>query len=234
MQLHVFARRPYKSHVDVEVKDDASVATLKRAIIVTLKLDTTPDCVRLLREVEGGAPVLLHSCEKLADQGVFEGSKVVVDVMAPEASALFGLFCISLVTLSLLLLQHTHTYTHTTALEIRLRMPKGQKAETMIQNFTSAAEFERFLVGCKLYHMRTTKGGDKHIAIITELDQAVAVSKTVGDFLMLDDPTVLLLDDVSNLKSFRTNMAGGFEELSNRAIAINKDLLRHMVASWNP
>ena len=82
--------------------------------------------------------------------------------------------------------------------------------------------------------MRTTKGGDKHIAIITELDQAVAVSKTVGDFLMLDDPTVLLLDDVSNLKSFRTNMAGGFEELSNRAIAINKDLLRHMVASWNP
>ena len=122
-------------------------------------------------------------------------------LMAPEASALFGLFCISLVTLFLLLLQHTHTYTHTTALEIRLRMPKGRKAETMIQSFTSAAEFERFLVGCKLYHMRTTKGGDKHIAIITELDQAVAVSTTVGDFLMLDDPTVLLLDDVSNLKS---------------------------------
>ena len=73
--------------------------------------------------------------------------------------------------------------------------------------------------------MRTTKGGDKHIAIITELDQAVAVSTTVGDFLMLDDLTVLLLDDVSNLKSFRTYMAGGFEELSNRAIAINKDLL---------
>eukprot|EP00731_Ephydatia_muelleri_P005225 Em0002g1401a len=48
---------------------------------------------------------------------------------------------------------------------------------------------------------------------------------TAGDFLMLDDPTVLLLDDVSNLKSFRTYMAGGFEELSNRAIAINKDLL---------
>ena len=140
MQLHVFARRPYKSHVDVEVKDDASVAALTEAIIVTLKLDTAPDCVRLLREVDGGAPVLLQSCEKLADKGVLEGSKVVVDVMAPEASALFGLFCISLVTLFLLLLQHTHTYTHTTALEIRLRMPKGWKAETMIQSFTSAAK----------------------------------------------------------------------------------------------
>ena len=43
---------------------------------------------------------------------------------------------------------------------------------------------------------------------------------------MLDDLTALLLDDVSNLKSFRTNMAGGFEELSTRAIAINKDIFK--------
>ena len=117
MQLRVFARRPNdESHAEVEVKDDASVAALQNAIIVNLKLDMSPNCVRLLREVEGGVPVLLDSCKKLADQGVFEGSKVVVEVTTPQVtSALFGLFSISFVTLSLLLLQsntHTHTHTH--------------------------------------------------------------------------------------------------------------------------
>ena len=74
--------------------------------------------------------------------------------------------------------------------------------------------------------MRTAKGRDKYITIVTDLDEAVSVSTTAGDFLMLDDPTTLLRDDVSNLKSFSMNVAGGFEELSNKAIAINKDLLK--------
>ena len=74
--------------------------------------------------------------------------------------------------------------------------------------------------------MRTAKGGDKYIAIVTDLDKAVSVSTTAGDFLMLDDPTTLLRDDVSKLKCFSMNVAGGFEELSNKAIAINKDLLK--------
>ena len=225
MQLRVFARRPNdESHAEVEVKDDASVAALQKAIIVNLKLDMSPNCVCLLREVEGGVCVLLDSCKKLADQGVFEGSTVVVEVTTPQVtSALFGLFSISLVTLSLLLLQSN---THTTALEIRLRMPKGREATKIIQHFTSAPDFHRFLVGRTLYHMHTAKGGDKYITIVTDLDEAVSVSTTAGDFLMLDDPTTMLRDDVSNLKCFSMNVAGGFEELSNKAIAINKDLLK--------
>ena len=71
--------------------------------------------------------------------------------------------------------------------------------------------------------MRTAKGGDKHISIVIDLDEAVSVSTTAGDFLMLDDPATLLRDDVSNLTCFSTN---SFEELSNKAIAINKDLLK--------
>eukprot|EP00731_Ephydatia_muelleri_P001794 Em0001g1794a len=198
-KLRVFARRPNdESHAEVEVKDDASVAALQNAIIVNLKLDMSPNCVRLLREVEGGVPVLLDSCKKLADQGVFEGSKVVVEVTTPQV----------------------------TTLEIRLRMPKGREATKIIKHFTSAPDFRWFLVGRTLYHMRTAKGGDKYITIVTDLDEAVSVSTTAGDFLMLDDPTTLLRDDVSKLKCFSMNVAGGFEELSNKAIAINKDLLK--------
>ena len=139
MQLRVFARRPNdESHAEVEVKDDASVAALQKAIIVNLKLDMSPNCVRLLREVEGGVPVLLDSRKKLADQGVFEGSTVVVEVTTPQVT-MRCLVC----SLSPWLpfpsysSNPTHTHTHTTALEIRLRMPKGREATEIIQHFTS-------------------------------------------------------------------------------------------------
>jgi hypothetical protein len=71
-------------YAEVEVKDSASVAALQDAIIAKLKLDTAPDCVRLLREVEGGVAVPLDSCEKLLDQGVKEGFKVFVEVIVPS------------------------------------------------------------------------------------------------------------------------------------------------------
>ena len=115
------------------------------------------------------------------------------------------------------------TDTHTTTLKIHLRMPKGRSAKKIIKHIPSAPDFHRFMVGRTLYHMCTAKGGDKYITIVTDLDEAVSVSTTAGDFLMLDDPTTLLRDDVSNLKCF---VAGGFKELSNKAIAINKDLLK--------
>ncbi len=63
------------------------MAALQKAVAVELKLDVPPDCVRLLREVEGGAPVLLDSRKKLADQRVLEGSSVLVEVMEPVAAA---------------------------------------------------------------------------------------------------------------------------------------------------
>ena len=77
-QLHVFARR-FEAVTCVEVADDESVAGLKDAAIAQLELDVAPHHVRLLREVEGGAPVPLDSCKKLADQGVKAGSTVLVD-----------------------------------------------------------------------------------------------------------------------------------------------------------
>ena len=81
----------------VVVAEGSDVGDLKKAIIMELKLDVAPNRVRLLREVESGAPVPLDSCEKLATQGVGECAKVLVEVevMAPppapaEHSAYLG------------------------------------------------------------------------------------------------------------------------------------------------
>ena len=68
------------------MRDGAPAAALAKAIVAELKLDVAPDRVRLLLEVAGGAPVPLDSSEKLAGQGVLEGSKVVVEVTALEAA----------------------------------------------------------------------------------------------------------------------------------------------------
>ena len=81
----MFARRG-GAYVEGEVRDGAPAAALASAVVAVLKLDVAPDRVRLLREVEGGAPVPLDSCEKLAAQGVEEGSKVLVEVMAPATT----------------------------------------------------------------------------------------------------------------------------------------------------
>ena len=66
------------------MRDGAPAAALADAVVAKLRLDAAPDRVRLLLEVEGGgAPVPLDSSEKLAGQGVLEGSKVAVEVLAP-------------------------------------------------------------------------------------------------------------------------------------------------------
>ena len=84
--LRIFARRPTADHAEVQVNDGATVAAMKKAIIAELQLDAPPDCVRLLREVEGGgAPVPLDSRRALAEQGVLEGSCVVVELLPSPA-----------------------------------------------------------------------------------------------------------------------------------------------------
>ena len=69
------------------VADGADGSDLKDAVCAKLMLGVAPSSVRLLREAEGGgAPVPLDSCETLALQGVGEGSKVTVEVMAVPAA----------------------------------------------------------------------------------------------------------------------------------------------------
>jgi hypothetical protein len=91
--LHVFARTGSSedwSYVKVG-RRDATVALLKGAVIGQLQLGVPPSRVRLLREVDGGgAPVPLDDLEKLAGQGVGEGTRVVVEVMRAYA----GLLCL--------------------------------------------------------------------------------------------------------------------------------------------
>ena len=80
--LHVFARRRDANHTKVAVGDGADASDLKDAVCAKLKLDAPPDCVRLLREVEGGgAPVPLDSLMALAEQGVREGTRVLIEVL---------------------------------------------------------------------------------------------------------------------------------------------------------
>ena len=87
--LHVFARRPNANHSKVEVGEGADVSDLKDAVCAKLRLDAPPDCVLLLREVEGGgAPVPLDSRRALAEQGVREGTSVLIEVLLPPPAPL--------------------------------------------------------------------------------------------------------------------------------------------------
>jgi hypothetical protein len=90
-QWHVLAKTTAydDESTKVLVKDGADAGDLKKAVIARLKLDAAPHCVRLLREVEGGgAPVPLDSRRALAEQGVLEGSSVLVEVLPPPPPAL--------------------------------------------------------------------------------------------------------------------------------------------------
>jgi hypothetical protein len=112
-------------------------------------------------------------------------------------------------------------------LEFRLRTPKGTPGRVLAQPFASSLDFDKLMAGRTLYHMRAAKGGDRAVKIIADLGVAVAVrdAAATGDYLSLDDPSTLLQNDVSTLKGFSKNMADGFEQLSNRALALNADLL---------
>jgi hypothetical protein len=87
--LHVYVRTAIHDEFSkVEVGDGADAGDLKKAVIAELKLDMAPNCVRLLREIEGGgAPVPLDSRRGLAIQGVREGSCVVIVAVPPAAAA---------------------------------------------------------------------------------------------------------------------------------------------------
>ena len=74
----------------VFVADGSSAGGLKKAIVTELKLDVAPNRVRLLLEVEGGAPVPLDSRKALAGQGVLEGCSVEVEVLPLPLHALSG------------------------------------------------------------------------------------------------------------------------------------------------
>ena len=168
---------------------------LKKAIIAQYKLALSPNHVRLLRKVEGGgAPVLLNSHRLLAEQGVREGSSVVVEEILIE-------------------------------LAYRLKVLKGQQFKT--SGSYSASTFASLIEGRSLYHVRAAKGGDKDVGIIVDLNAAAAVLNSgTGDYLLLDDPGIMMKSDVSKLNGFSKNIADGFEQLSNKALVINEDLLR--------
>jgi hypothetical protein len=86
--LHVYAKTmgSHDDYCKVHVSKGADAGNLKDAVRAKLQLDVMPDCVRLLREVEGGsAPVPLDSRRKLDEQGVAEGSSLIVEIMAPLA-----------------------------------------------------------------------------------------------------------------------------------------------------
>jgi hypothetical protein len=87
-QLHVFARRsPAVDFSMVEVDDGAYVSELADAVCAKLKLGAPPDCVRLLREEAGGAPVPLDSRRRLAQQQVRAGDCVLAEVVEVAAGA---------------------------------------------------------------------------------------------------------------------------------------------------
>ena len=85
-QLHIFARRPRGDPSKVFIDDGADVADLKKAIIAELKLSVAPDRVQILGKAMGGKTAVLDGRKKLCEQGVVEGSSLLVKVRALEVA----------------------------------------------------------------------------------------------------------------------------------------------------
>ena len=69
------------------------------------------------------------------------------------------------------------------------------------------------------------KKPDTDINVVVTVEQAIEALGKAGTRLELRDNAVMLGADVSNLKSFRSNVAAAFEEKCTKAIAVNEQLL---------
>ena len=184
----------------VEVRDVDPAAALSAAIVAELKLDVAPNRVRPLLEAGGGgAPVPLDSCKSLAEQGVLEGSKVLVEVLAPDVLASAFLSCgaclaaICASSFPRLGPLPTHApfpctltpqaHAPHTAIEYLNMGKKQSKIPTKI-SFTSAAHFNAFAKdGRALY---------SNGALLATLDHVIAASKVPGCKFMFEDPAKLM------------------------------------------
>jgi hypothetical protein len=93
------------------------------------------------------------------------------------------------------------------------------------QAFSSAAEFQSFLLQGRVISLVSTEGGtDTVTSFVTSLDQAVEASNVPSCYFLLEDAATLLRSDVSNLKAFRKNLSDDFGDVSNKAIASNPSL----------
>jgi hypothetical protein len=106
-------------------------------------------------------------------------------------------------------------------------VPKGQPKVGFKKDFSSAADFAAFVQGRSLFQMkRAVKGGrDEVVLIVSTLGEAVK-AKVPGCYFLLEDSGMLLRNDVSNLKAHRKNTSDGFGDISNKAIAVDKGLLK--------
>ena len=59
---------------------------LKDAIITKLKINASPDRIRLFREVEEGSHIPLNSRKTLDEQDIFENSSIIVEVIPKDSS----------------------------------------------------------------------------------------------------------------------------------------------------
>jgi hypothetical protein len=92
--FHVFAKRTGGDHSKVSVGDDPKMdgGDLKRVIMADLKMtDVSPDRVRLLLEVDGGLPLPVTSRKRLSEEGVRDGSSLLVEVI-PDPPNTAGAF----------------------------------------------------------------------------------------------------------------------------------------------
>ena len=104
---------------------------------------------------------------------------------------------------------------------------KKQSKEFVPKSFKTDNHYDSFVQGNRaLYSISDDKNEKKKPVRLNSLDEVIAASKVAGSSFWLEDPVAEMLDDVSNLKGFRSNVAAGFEALSNRAIAINEELAK--------
>ena len=89
----------------------------------------------------------------------------------------------------------------------------------------SEQHFASHFANRTLFRMRPVKGdSDVHVGRIGSLQEAMAKGERADDYLQGTDAVDLLTDEVSNLKSYRTNTSNGFADESNRALIYSKEL----------
>ena len=75
------------TYAEVDVSDTASVAALQKAAIAELRMEASPDNVRLLLEVQGQEPTPLDSRKSLKEQAIVEGSSVQLELLEMQKPA---------------------------------------------------------------------------------------------------------------------------------------------------
>lgn len=113
-------------------------------------------------------------------------------------------------------------------LSFRWELKKGKTDVTTVR-VSSEEDYARLLQGRMLHLFQRGKGNRLQQTALCTLRAAVDAQAVVaaqkGAYMMMSDPAVIMMSDISNLKSYRSHAASNFELLSTRSLASSNVLI---------